>query len=243
MRTIYLSLIICLGLALSAHAQSTNNFNAIGPLNLPVNVSGQINGIGRISQIKFHPSNGAKMYAISAKGGLWVSSDTANTWAKTGSDNLPFTMCASVCIDYTNDQTLYLGTGDADYYAPGYGVWKSTDGGATWKAANAGMGYKLVDEIVMSPTNSNVLLAATNSGIYKSINGGTSWTLKKQGGEFTDMILKPNARTRTVYAASKNGFFVSRDMGDTWTEVILSSAGSLMEVVSVSQKQIATWFT
>lgn len=225
MKKLYVLILVSLCFVLGIQAQSTNNFSAIGPLNLPGNTGWQINGIGRICQIKFHPTNGAKMYAVSAKGGLWTSSDTANTWVKTGTDNLPFTMCASVCIDYTNDQILYLGTGDPDYYSPGYGVWKSTDGGATWKAANAGMGYKLVDEIVMSPTDANVLLAATNLGIYKSTNGGTSWTLKKQGGEFTDMILKPNARTRTVYAATKNGFFVSRDMGDTWTEVILSSAG------------------
>lgn len=225
MKKIYITFLVSILLAGTAFSQATNNWSGLGPLVFPANDGWQINGIGRICQIKFHPTNGAKMYAISAKGGLWTSSDTANTWTKSGTDNLPFTMSASVCIDHTNDQILYLGTGDPDYYSPGYGVWKSTNGGATWQAANAGMGYKLVDEIVMSPVNANVLIAATNNGIYKTTDGGASWTLKKSGGEFTDMILKPNARTKTVYAATKTGFFVSQNMGDTWTEVVLPGSG------------------
>ena len=136
------------------------NWQAIGPILFPTDVSGQINGIGRVSQIKFHPSNSQKMYAVSASGGLWISNDGAETWQRTGTDDLPGTACASVCVDYNNDQILYLGTGDANYYGSDWGIWKSTDGGAHWSASNNGIGNRLAVEILMHPSNNNELIAA-----------------------------------------------------------------------------------
>lgn len=202
-------------------AQSLENWTATGPIAFPTNLSGQINGMGRLTQFKFHPTNAAKMYTTAATGGLWLSSDTGNTWVKTGTDNLPITSCASVCIDYTNDQILYLGTGDPNYYSPGYGVWKSVDGGKTWNMSANGMGFRLVVEILMDPRNHNNLIAATNSGIWKSTDAGATWVVKKVGGEFTDMIFKPKSPTNTIYATTKTGFWKSTDMGDTWTTLTL----------------------
>ena len=105
-------------------SQPATTWKATGPNLFPIDISGQINGIGRVSQLKFHPSNPNKMYAVSASGGLWISSDTASTWLKTGTDKLPQSACASICIDHTNDNILYLGTGDANYYGTDFGVWK-----------------------------------------------------------------------------------------------------------------------
>jgi hypothetical protein len=72
-------------------------------------------------------------------------------------------LTASLCIDFTNDQVLYLGTGDANYYGSrDYGIWKSTDGGTSWTPSCAGIGNRVALEILMNPADHNVLLAATD---------------------------------------------------------------------------------
>src|SRR5438445_297724 len=178
-----------------SHAQPVGNWQLVGPIKFPLNDGSQINGIGRVSQMKFDPSNSQKMYAASASGGLWITSDGGTTWQKTGTDNLPNTACASVCIDFTNNQVLYLGTGDANYYSQKFGIWKSTDGGATWSQSNKGIGNRTALEMVMDPTNNKTLIAATNDGIWKSTDAGANWSVKKSGGDFTDMSLKPEPNT------------------------------------------------
>lgn len=211
---------ICITLYLQASAQIIPSWNFVGPVQFPTNVSGQINGIGRVSQLKFHPSDGSTLYAVAAHS-LWKSTDTANTWQPlTGVDALPSLTCASVCIDYTNDSIIYLGTGDANYYSNSLGIYKSTDGGNTFTAANTGIGTRLAVEILMSPADHNTLVAATNDGIWKSTDGGASWSEKIVGGTFSDMRYKANSGTNTIYAVTKTGgFYLSSDLGDTWTQI------------------------
>ncbi|MDB5255928.1 MAG: C-terminal target protein [Chitinophagaceae bacterium] len=207
--------------------QNAGNWKIVGPTLFPVNSSGQINGIGRITQMKFHPSNALKMYATSATGGLFISIDGGNNWNPTsGTDKLDRTGSAAVCIDYTNDQVLYLATGDPNYYSNNYGVLKSTDGGQNWVGATNGLGNRMAVELLMSPTNNNVLVAATTDGIWKTTDGGASWTLKKSGGDFTKMVFKPND-ANTIYAATHSQFFVSTNQGDTWALIALPGSGFL----------------
>lgn len=200
----------------------------VGPIQFPVDISGQINGIGRTCQLKYHPSNPQKMYAVTASAGLWISTDEATTWNKTGSDNLPATSCASICISHVNDNVLYLGTGDANYYGGGYGIWKSTDAGQTWNPSNNGVGNRMAIEILMNPTNATVLIAATDDGIWKTTDGGQNWTVKKSGGQFTDMKMHPT-NPNIMYAVTFDQFWRSTDMGDTWVQVTngLTGAASL----------------
>jgi len=199
------------------YAQPLANWKLTGPVDFPVNVSGQINGIGRVCQIKFHPVLDSVMYAASASGGLFVSEDNGNSWTVTGTDALPRTACSSVCIDFTNDSILYLSTGDPNYYGTDYGVYKSTDKGATWNPSNTGMGNRMALEMLMDPGDHNTIIAATNDGIWKTIDGGATWTVKKSGGAFTDMIFKAVSGTDTIYAATTNQFWLSTDMGETWS--------------------------
>ena len=199
-------------------SQPGTTWQQTGPNLFPTNESGQVNGIGRVCQLKFHPTNPLKMYAVSASGGLWISNDSSATWVKTGTDKLPSTACASACIDYTNDNIIYLGTGDPNYYYPDFGIWKSTDGGQNWAQSTTGMGNRLPVEILMDPTNTNVLVTATDNGIYKSTNAGANWSLVKTGGDFTDMQFKPGS-SNTLYACTFSEFWRSTDFGSTWTQI------------------------
>jgi len=206
-------------LLLSCHVYAqitTPTWSAVGPIAFPTNGSGQINGIGRVTKIKFDPIDPNKMYATSASGGLWKSFDAGNTWVGTGTDKMPSHKEATVCIDFTDTNIIYLGTGDPNYYYSGFGVWKSTDAGATFALSNGGMGNCLVDELLMLPTNNNILIAATDQGIYKSINAGANWTRKFNRGQFTDMDFKPGAQGRVIYACTMDSFYRSDDAGETW---------------------------
>jgi photosystem II stability/assembly factor-like uncharacterized protein len=212
-------LLVLIGLSFKSIAQpAVGTWNITGPVAFPVNVTGQVNGMGRVSQLKFHPSNPAKLYAVSASGGLYISTDTGNTWNVTsGTEVFPQTSCSSVCIDYTNDNILYLSTGDANYYNNGYGIWKSLDGGASWAQANTGIGNNMAVEMIMDPLNHNTIVAATNNGIWKTTDGAGTWTLT-QVGPFKSMKLKPGSST-TLYAATDTLFYVSNNMGTTWTNI------------------------
>ncbi len=200
----------------SGYCQNPANWQSLGPSQFPINSSGQINGIGRVCQMKFHPSNSQKVYAVSASGGLWVSNNGTGSWQKTGSDQIALSACASVCIDFSNDSILYLSTGDPNYYSAGSGIYKSLDAGNSWFPANAGTGNRMALEMLMDPQDHNVLVAATNDGIWKSTDGGLNWIVKKTGGQFTDMVAKPATGSRTLYAVTYSEFYKSEDFGDNW---------------------------
>ncbi|MDF2188399.1 discoidin domain-containing protein [Paraflavitalea sp. CAU 1676] len=201
------------------HSTLAQTWSEVGPKAFPTNISGQIHGIGRVCQLKFHATNANRLYAVSASGGLWISNDAGANWVRTGSDTqIPQGSSASVCIDYTNDNILYLSSGDPNYYGNGFGIWKSTDGGTTWAASNAGIGNRMALEILMSPTDHNTLIAATTDGIWKSTDAGVTWTVKKSGGAFKDMIYKSGSST-ILYAADNASFWRSADNGETWSQI------------------------
>ncbi|MBC7486993.1 MAG: T9SS type A sorting domain-containing protein [Cytophagaceae bacterium] len=224
-KIIIIAILIFWTITQAVFGQNAGNWKIVGPTLFPVNASGQINGIGRITQLKFHPSNALKMYATSATGGLFISIDGGNNWNPTsGTDKLDRTGSAAICIDHTNDQILYLATGDPNYYSNNYGLLKSTDGGQNWVGSTNGLGNRMAVELLMSPTNNNVIVAATTDGLFKTIDGGVSWTLKKSGGDFTKMVFKPND-ANTIYAATRTQFFVSTNQGDSWTLISLPGSG------------------
>lgn len=216
--------ILMLGLVLSAltasQAQPTvGSWINTGPVPFPINVSGQVNGMGRVSQIKFHSTNPAKIYAVSSSGGLFISNDTGRTWAPTpGTDVLPTTACSAVCLDYTDDNILYLCTGDQNYYGDWYGMFKSTDGGVTWNPANTGIGTAMAVDMAMDPANHMSLVAATDNGIWKTTNGGALWVQTLDSGQMRSMQPRPGGG-HVLYAATGTSFFVSNDFGSTWSMI------------------------
>jgi len=219
MRTKLIFTLTFLAMSLNLLAQISGNWTCTGPIAFPTNISGQINGIGRCTQIKFHPSDPQIMYVTTASGGLYKSLNNGVNWTVMGTDFLPNLQCASVCIDYTNDSIIYLGTGDPNYYGTSYGVYKTTNGGITWAPANISIGNRMALELLMDPQDHNILIAATNNGIWKTYDGGQNWTVKHVGGQFTDMKWKPNINTNTLYAVNMDEVFKSTDRGETWVKI------------------------
>jgi len=223
---------------------AVGSWTMLGPVAQPMRTANQNgNGVGRLSQIKFHPTDSMKMYVVACAGGIFISSDKGRTWANTpGTDVLPTTGCSSVCIDYTNDSIIYLGTGDGNAYSGGMGVWKSTNAGTTFAQSNSGMGNIYVTEILMSPTDHNTLLASTKNGVYKTTNAGSTWTKTQNDSiRFEDMKIKPGSNS-TVYATTGRTFYLSTDFGSTWTSltypVIPSSNLSGRLIVTPADSQV-----
>jgi photosystem II stability/assembly factor-like uncharacterized protein len=203
---------------LSFSQQIGTTWQFVGPIKFPVNGSGQINGLGRVTSLKFDPILPNRMYATSASGGLWRSNDTSQSWLNVNTDNLPDMQCASICIDHTNNNILYLGSGDPNYYSQGFGVWKSTNGGANWVQSTSGISTGLIVELIMDPTNNQAIIAATNNGIFKTTNAGVSWTNVKSGGDFKAMLLKPFSHD-TVYAVTSSQVWRSVNFGTSWQQI------------------------
>lgn len=213
--------IITLSLFIFTNTFAQSNWSPVSPNFFPTNASGQIHGLSRVAQVKFHPTNSLKAYAVSSRGGLFITSNSGTTWTlAAGCDLMPQMRLASVCVDFTNDQTIYLGTGDQNYYYTGSGVYKSTNGGNTFSPTS--LTGKLVVEILMNPTNNNMLIAATNVGIYKSTDAGYTWTIKSSGTlAFRDMVFKANtiSNTKTLFASTYSELYRSTDMGETWSQI------------------------
>lgn len=210
-------IIFSISILLSSIFSFAQQWKEVGPIQFPTNSSGQINGLGRVTQLKFHPTLANKIYATSASGGLYMTTDTGHHWQQLGTDNFPVCAMASVCIDYTNDQILYVSTGDPNYYGIDLGIYKTVNGGASWNAVNTGLGNLMALDILMNPTNNQEIVIATNNGIWKTINGANSWTNVKSGGAFTHMIQVPN--TTKLFAVTNNSqVWMSVDFGNSWTQ-------------------------
>ena len=179
-------------------------------------------GMGRINAIAFHPTDAGTIYIGSPSGGFWKTTNpngNSTTWTNL-SNNLPLLGVSSILINPSDPNIIYIGTGDRDGGdTPGIGVYKTTDGGATWTSASTGMGSTTVGCMLMHPLDPNTIIAATKDGIYKTTNGGSTWSLK-QAGDFRDVKFKPGDPT-VVYAAryvNPSEFYKSQNTGESWTK-------------------------
>ncbi len=214
-RIIYLCLFFY---SLSLQAQNMDNWTQVGMVVFPENPSVQTTGMGRVSSLVYHPYDSTILYAVSSSGGIWRSSNEGKSWASIN-DFFPRTQCASLCINPLNPNTLYLGTGDANYNNPnGLGLWKSTDAGKTWVQCSSGLGNRLVSKIWINPNDTSVLLAAAGDGVYKSENGAQSWVKRTTvSGSYRDLVQKANTGSTVFFAATNTELYRSVDLGDTWT--------------------------
>ncbi|MBD3402177.1 hypothetical protein GF420_04725 [candidate division GN15 bacterium] len=214
---------------------TTPAWQQAGPTNIP----------GRITSIDVHPSDLATVYAGSAAGGVFKSTDSGVTWTAIF-DEVGSPAIGAIAIDPTDPDIIYVGTGEANQGAdnyPGTGMYKSTDAGATWTSIGLTNSYHIA-RIVIDPTNPNRIFVAaggrhfgdgnTERGVYRSDNGGSTWVRKLYISEFTSCIdLVYDHTTNVVLAAMwdkvrylnqptilggpNTGVYRSTDGGENWS--------------------------
>ncbi len=205
---------------------SMTSWESLGPSS---NTSGYA-GTGRVASVGFHPTNQNIVYVGSGGGGIWKTTDGGDSWIPI-SDYIGSIGVSAIIVDPVNPETVYIGTGDGDA-SDNYsiGVLKSTDGGTTWNTTGLNWSTNntnLIRAMVMHPNDVNTLILASNDGIYRTTNGGTSWT-KEQSGNFYDIELKPQNTSNTFYACTSSSIFRSTNSGDTWaSEYTLSGTNRI----------------
>ncbi len=207
---------------------------------------------GRLRSLLIDKNNHLKIMAGSASGGLWVSTDGANNWKKHPQTDT-FSSLAIMSMEQGLNGAIYLGTGEKSNLTgnlavnaggttfPGAGMWKSTDGGNTFKFltttkpvvnTTGGDDWGVISKIQCSPTDSNIVWATTNRGLWKSVNGGAAWT--KVGtpvgnADCWDLEILPN---NNIYLGTSTGIFMSTDAGTTFTTKVNNSGLPPSSVVS-----------
>ncbi len=181
--------------------------------------NGGYSGLGRVNCIVTQANNDNIMYAGSASGGLWKSTNGGSTWQGL-TDMLPSIGVTDIAIHPNNPQIIYIATGDgnnSNTYS--IGVMKSTNSGTSWETTGLSFSTSnrtTLSRLLIHPTNPNILYAAGRNGVYKTTNGGNNWT-NVRSGVFRDMEFKPGDPS-TIYVAGTI-IYRSEDDGDNWIQL------------------------
>ncbi len=179
---------------------------------------------------------------VSHGNGVWKSTDAGKTWTHMGLENTR--QISRVKIDPTNPDIVYVGAlGHVWAPNPERGVFKSTNGGATWKKILFRNDSTGVTDLVLDPNDPHTLYAAfwqagrtpwklvsggAGSGIFKSTDGGDTWTeLTRNSGLPRGIIgnigiaVSPgnSKRVWAIIESDSGGVFRSDDAGATWTRL------------------------
>lgn len=136
----------------------------------------------------------------------------AHEWDDGGTDQAVSEVLV-LAIDPVAPSTLYAGT-------QGSGVFKSTNGGGSWQAMNAGLPNPVsVQSLLIHPLTPTTLYAGTDWGVFKSNDGGAIWQSANQPRSITAMALDPQAPSRVYAGGACPGAFRSDNDGQSWTAI------------------------
>ena len=171
-------------------------------------------------QVVVDPSNAQVVYAATNERGVLKSRDAGATWSASSSGLRPTSIC-TLAVDPANPQTIYAGSG---FLSP-MGLHKSTNGGASWQSVSTALlESRTICRVRIDPQNSNALYVATDAGLFKTQNAGTSWRkLAVQGAPLDDLriedvIIDPVQSDKVYAAPAAPDAVVARsvDAGETW---------------------------
>ena len=232
--------------ATTAAAQSPDSLTLNG---LRWRTVGPANFEGRTTDIDGIPSPSRTFFVAAAAGGVWKTTNGGITFRPTF-DDFPCASTGAIAIAPSDTMQVWLGTGEPNSrnsIEPGCGVYKSTDGGLTWRSVGGGSleNTQHVGRIVVHPTNPNIVYVAAlgaawksnpERGLYKTTDGGQTWQLIKfisDKAGFIDVQMHPTnpnillasswERIRGPYFLKSGGpgsaLWKTVDGGATWTEI------------------------
>jgi photosystem II stability/assembly factor-like uncharacterized protein len=177
---------------------------------------------GRVNVVSFHPRDNRTLYAGTATGNVYYSSDGGDHWEYAASLTRAI---YAIVVHPGHPERLYAGAWD--------GVYVSSDGGLNWTPINRGLGSVPIDALVMDQQDPRLLYAGnTYDGVYKSEDGGVSWARAVDGLEESGRahgvlsLAAPASSSGLLYAGTDGrGVYVSADGGETW-----APAGTGLEI-------------
>lgn len=235
--------VLLLGTAVPAASQSLDSATvaSLSWRNIgPANFNGRVNALAGIG----FPSK--TFYVGAAGGAVWKTTNNGTTFRPLFTE-APTASIGAIAIAPSDTSVVWVGTGDPNSrntIEPGDGVYKSTDGGMTWKLMGLSDG-QMIGNIAIDPTNADIVYVAElghawdnkgDRGLYKTTDGGQTWKRIKYIDEktgFVDVKIDPS-NPNNIFAAAwqrirgpyflksggpGSGLWHSTDGGDTWTEV------------------------
>lgn len=210
----------------------------------PWRLEGPTNIGGRINTVAVHPTTPNTMYIGTTAGGLFKTTNGGTSWTPLF-DSRTNLYISHIAFQPGTPNTMYVATGDPGMGSDsrvGDGLWKSTNGGTTW--TNIGLNQMgVLAKVVVHPTTPTTLYVAAmgklntrdvNRGLYKSTNGGTTWTKVLNTGNqagVIDLVMNPVApstlycsvmprirtNTESLISGPEAKIYKSIDGGATWT--------------------------
>jgi photosystem II stability/assembly factor-like uncharacterized protein len=203
---------------------------------------------GRVVAVAGVPGSSTDFYFGAVDGGVWRTGDAGTVWTPIF-DGQPVASIGALAVAPSNPNVLYAGTGESDIrsdLASGDGVYKSVDGGRTWK--NIGLrNSRQISRIVIDPANADIAYVgvlgdaygpSAERGVYKTTDGGATWAHVLNKGPdigIADMAIasgKPNILFAAAWNAHRppwstyaplsgpgSGLYRSTDAGATWSQL------------------------